>query len=86
MKKILIVALCISVLLNMLFLFSIGVNDMQWKNDYNILLLESCEVGNAYVGTTNTLLVELQYYNEEYNNIELFKEVDCFGNTEEGRE
>ena len=77
-KNILYLILGCSILINILLIFSISQLDTQWENDYNDLSVGWCEITNDYADVVNDLLVELQYYNSNYSNIDFFEETDCW--------
>lgn len=78
LKYILISVLCISVIANMWLFFSIGYLEIDWQHEYDQNYIEWCELSNDYISFINDLVIELQYYNHEYEEIELLESMDCW--------
>jgi hypothetical protein len=74
------IILCISILLNIFLLFSIGAVNMQWENDYNNMFVEYCEFTNDHGDVINDLIIELQIWDSFYEDIELYENADCWNN------
>lgn len=86
----LIFVLVLSILANMFLFFALGVNEIDWEHRYNQSnsdweyaytqnYIEWCELTNDQYDLINDLVIELQYYNSEYEAIEYLDQLDCWG-------
>ena len=82
-KYTLIIIMILSLLLNLYLLFTIGLLDQSWINEYDQNEIEWCEYMNDWIGLSNDLIYKLQYYNSAYDEVKITEEVDCWGHEED---
>lgn len=75
---ILTIILIISIIINILLFFTIAYIDSEWSHDYEELNVIWCTVSNEEIEIINDLIIELQYYDSVYAQIELINKTDCW--------
>jgi len=78
LKYSLIIIMILSILSNFFLLYVIVINEVSWEDDYYINNIEWCEFVNDDFNMINDLIIELQYYNDEYKELELLEKIDCW--------
>jgi len=78
LKRNLLIALIISILLNVSLFFVLGNNDSQWEDFNNKNNFEWCEMVNQGNEVINILLEQLRDYDEEYNIVLDIEMMECF--------
>ncbi len=78
-QYLLIIVLILSIFANVWLFLSLGLNQILWEDDYAQNDIEWCENTNDWIDLTNDLVLELQYYDSIYDNIEYVDQVDCWG-------
>jgi len=78
-----IILLILSLLLNLLLLFTLGTQITETEDQLLYLDLEWCEISNRQSMLINDLIESLSYYNTEWLEVEQMSIIDCFGSYEE---
>ena len=72
------VVMCLSLFSNFWLLISLGYNDIDWQYAYEQNDIEWCENTNDWIDHSNDLVIELQYYDSVYYEINITENVDCW--------
>ncbi len=78
-KNTLIGALCLSILVNLWMLMSIGYVALDYEDQIHYKDLEWCEFSNDQIEVINDLIEVVQYYDEDYLQVEYLEHLDCWG-------
>lgn len=79
LKYSLVSIMCISIVANLLLLMTVGYVSLDYEDQIYLSTLEWCEYSNDQSYIINELIIELQYYNEDYSEIQLLEGSDCWG-------
>jgi hypothetical protein len=73
------ICLAISIIINFSNIYYQKQNQKIWESEYNDLWQRSCQLSNDYIDVINDLLIDLQYYDSNYEEIELLDSISCWG-------
>jgi len=77
LKYFLIVVMILSLLMNFYLLVILGQSEIVWENEITLSNMEWCSMMNNNYDLMNDMLIELKYYNEDYNEYKLLEKYDC---------
>lgn len=72
-----------SIVTNMFLVISIGGISIIHEEDLIINDIQWCENTNDWIDLTNDLILELQYSNDAYLDIDYVEHIDCWGDEDD---
>lgn len=80
LRNILIGIMILSLLVNILLFMTVGFVSIEYEGERYLESLEWCESYNDLSDLTNDLLNNLEYYDNDYSEVERLEALDCFSN------
>ncbi len=73
------ILLVLSIVANLFLLMSFGGLALIYEDELRLNDIQWCEITNGWIGLTNDFIVDLSYYDSDYDESWLIEETDCWG-------